>query len=95
MHSQVGWWSLRKLTNQVQNQYSKIQISQLSRLPVGKPTVSQQRAIEERVEKILAAKKKNTSADTTKLEKEIDEIVYEIYGLTEEEKTIVEGNSRT
>lgn len=31
------------------------------------------------------------AADTSALEREIDRIVYELYGLTEEEITIVEG----
>ncbi len=50
--------------------------------------------IEERVEKILSAKKKDAKADTSALEKEIDRIVNELYGLTEEEIAIVEGKSK-
>lgn len=43
------------------------------------------------VDKILSAKLSNPLADTTSLESEIDRIVYELYGLTEEEIAIVEG----
>jgi hypothetical protein len=45
------------------------------------------------VERILAAKGKNPKgqADTSPLEEEIDELVYQLYGLSEEEKNIVEG----
>jgi hypothetical protein len=39
--------------------------------------------------KILTTKKGN--ADTRELEKAIDDLVYQLYGLTEEEITIVEG----
>jgi len=39
---------------------------------------------------ILSAKKENPVADTRKLEREIDEMVYGLYGLTEEEIWIVE-----
>ena len=35
-----------------------------------------------------------TNADTSALEKEIDRIVYELYGLTQEEIDIVEGQHR-
>lgn len=45
------------------------------------------------VDQILAAK--NVDGDTSALEKEIDRIVYELYGLTEEEIGIVEGASKT
>ena len=42
-------------------------------------------------ERILAVKHANPQADTSKLEEEIDELVYELYGLTEDEIKIVEG----
>ncbi len=43
------------------------------------------------VERILAAKGGNPQADTSALEREIDQLVYELYGLTEDEVKIVEG----
>ena len=43
------------------------------------------------VDKILAAKKADNSADTSAMEAEIDRLVYSLYGLTEEEIKIVEG----
>ena len=57
--------------------------------PENKPIVSQ---IEALVDKILAAKKENPQAKTSKYEKEIDNLVYQLYDLTEEEIKIVEGN---
>ncbi|BAQ61540.1 hypothetical protein GM3708_1946 [Geminocystis sp. NIES-3708] len=38
-------------------------------------------------------KKENSNNDTTKLEKEIDLLVYQLYGLTEEEIKIIEKSS--
>jgi len=35
----------------------------------------------------------NLQADTSALEREIDQLVYQLYGLTEEEKEIVEGKA--
>ena len=43
------------------------------------------------VDKILSAKEKNPKADTSKLEKQLDEMVYKLYELTEEEIKIVEN----
>ena len=40
---------------------------------------------------ILATKKKDPNADTSALERQIDKMVYELYGLTPEEIAIVEG----
>jgi very-short-patch-repair endonuclease len=56
--------------------------------PSNEPSVRQ---IEALVDKILAAKKQNPQANTTNLEKQIDELVYKLYELTEEEVRIVEG----
>ena len=46
--------------------------------------------IESLVDKILAAKKTNHAEDTTAWEKEIDQLVYQLYDLTDEEIGIVE-----
>jgi hypothetical protein len=43
------------------------------------------------VQQINLQKKNNRSEDTTDLENQIDQLVYELYGLTEEEIKIVEG----
>ena len=42
------------------------------------------------VEKIISLKTANLSADTSALESEIDRLVYQLYGLTEEEIKIIE-----
>jgi len=53
-----------------------------------------QRKFEKLVEGVLAAKRTNPKADVSALEAKIDQIVYELYGLTEEEIKIVEGESK-
>lgn len=51
-----------------------------------------QLSLSNKVDQILALKQDNPEADTTTLEKEIDSMVYELYGLTEEEIIIVENS---
>jgi hypothetical protein len=46
------------------------------------------------VDQILAAKKKDPQADTSALERQIDEMVYKLYGLTPEKIAIVEGKNQ-
>jgi adenine-specific DNA-methyltransferase len=53
----------------------------------------QQKAVEKVVDRVLAAKAK-AAADTSKLERELDELVYALYGLTPEEIKIVEGATK-
>ena len=50
-----------------------------------------QKPITNMVEKIIDLKTVNPSADISALESEIDRLVYQLYGLTEEEIRIVEG----
>jgi len=42
----------------------------------------------------FAAKKRDPKTDITALEREIDRLVYELYGLTEDEIAIVEGTAK-
>jgi very-short-patch-repair endonuclease len=51
-----------------------------------------QEKIETLVGQILTKKSKENSADTTELESQIDQLVYQLYGLTEEEIKIIEKN---
>ena len=60
-------------------------------LPIKLPTEVQEAEIEKKVNEILSLKKANPEADTSVLEAEIDALVYELYGLTEEEIVVVEG----
>ena len=46
--------------------------------------------LEKKVQKILQLKKEIPAADTSSLEAEIDQLVYKLYGLTEEEIKIIE-----
>ncbi|MCL5027497.1 MAG: Eco57I restriction-modification methylase domain-containing protein, partial [Bacteroidetes bacterium] len=51
-----------------------------------------QKPIEKMINKIIGLKMNIPDSDTNKLESEIDKLVYQLYGLTEEEIKIVEGN---
>jgi hypothetical protein len=46
------------------------------------------------VDHILAAKRQDANADIAFLEREIGRLVYDLYGLTEEEIAIVEGTAK-
>ncbi|MBI5306119.1 hypothetical protein HZB04_00805, partial [Candidatus Wolfebacteria bacterium] len=63
----------------------------LARLPIPTKNIKTQKDISSVVDQILTAKKKDPNADTSALERQIDEMVYELYGLTPEEIEIVEG----
>jgi hypothetical protein len=63
----------------------------LKEIPIYLAEVTEQQAIANLATQILYLKNEDPSADTTALESEIDQLVYQLYGLTEEEIRIVEG----
>ena len=71
------------------NRWLRYKIEQLY-VPI--PTEGDSKTVEGLVNKILTAKRANPAADTSELERQIDELVYQLYGLTKEEIDIVENN---
>ena len=69
--------------------FPKIRIKQAKQLPIPTASLELQSAIADLVDKIINAKKIGLS--TEKIEREIDKIVYDLFGLTEEEIRVVEG----
>ena len=61
----------------------------LSKIPISKIPESEQQPFIELVDKILLDKK--AGRDTKELEEKIDQLVYKLYELTEEEIKLVEG----
>ena len=45
-------------------------------------------------DRILAAKQRDSGADVSALERELDELVYALYGLTPEEKALVQSAAK-
>ena len=70
--------------------FPHIQKNQLEAIPIPLVTEETKRELSDIVEKILSAKRINPSADTSALESEIDQLVYQLYGLTYDEVLIVD-----
>ena len=104
LNSMLGDYFFHQIAAIRRGGYLEYKPMYVSQLPIATPSDKQRRAIQERVEKILAAKNPSTSSrpkgggtslreppvDTSALEKEIDVIVYKLYGLTYDEVKIVE-----
>ena len=65
----------------------------LMSIPLPIVNTEEQYSIAELVNQIIEFKTINPSTDISALESEIDRLVYQLYGLTEEEIKIVEGIS--
>jgi hypothetical protein len=73
--------------------FAEVKVIYVERLFVPKCSPAQQKPLEHLVDRILAAKQANPAADTSAMEREIDQQVYALYGLTPEEIAIVEGGA--
>ena len=90
LNSKMGWWLISKYCTAIQNGYQLIW-KYFSQMPIATGNDIVRGEISGLVNKILSAKKQTPSADTTDLETQIDQLVYQLYDLTEEEIKIVEG----
>ena len=63
----------------------------MKQVPIALANATRKNLIVKSVRKILAAKRKNPDADASKLESEIDAIVYRLYGLTAAEIRLIES----
>jgi len=66
----------------------------IGKLPVKKISSAEQGPFISTVDKIIAVKKEHPEADTSHWEKEIDNLVYNLYGLTNEEINIIENSTK-
>jgi hypothetical protein len=80
------------LTSTIRGGYLRFIRQYLAQIPIIEPSIQVREMIESLVNQIIETKKQDPISDTSILEAEIDQLVYEIYGLTEAEIGIVENN---
>jgi hypothetical protein len=69
---------------------AEVKPQRIRSLPIPAVPTEKQKPVERLVEQILSAKQRGAGADVSALERELDELVYALYGLTPEEIKIVE-----
>ena len=84
------WWFIRSIAATKQGGFYEFKPMYVGQIPIPSTSQADQAALEALVDRILAAKQANPQADVTDLEREIDERIYHLYGLTPEEIRIVE-----
>lgn len=93
LNSKLGDYFIRCLGVIRSGGYFEYKPMFVEQLPVPIISEAEQKPFAKIVDRILVAKKTDPTADTSALEAEIDELVYNLYGLTEEEKAIVKGST--
>jgi hypothetical protein len=87
----TSFWFIHKFGKMQRETFPQFKVNELAQFPLPKNRDKKQNEIAEAVRQILAAKKRDPEADTNELEREIDQMMYKLYGLTEGEIRIVEG----
>ena len=90
LNSKIGWYLIANFCTAIQNGYQLI-FQYFGQIPIPTVPESQQIPIIEKVNQIIELKQTDNQADTNILERQIDQLVYELYDLTAEEIGIIEG----
>jgi hypothetical protein len=91
LNSKVVLFFQKKLASEIRGGYLRWKSIYVNNIPIPNISIKAQQPFIEKVDQILTLKQTNPSADTSLLEREIDLMVYELYGLSEEEIGVVEG----
>jgi hypothetical protein len=86
----ISFWFAHKFGKLQRGLFPQFKINELASFPIPSCTNEQEIHLANLADKIMMAKRTNPFADTSSLESEIDRLVYQLYGLTEEEIAIIE-----
>jgi adenine-specific DNA-methyltransferase len=92
LNSRVIKYLYQNISQEKGRVFAEVKKVYLEKIPIYQATDAEQAEITDLVEKILECKK-NPLSDTALLELEIDRLVYQLYGLTNEEIKIIEGDN--
>lgn len=87
----VTFWFVHRFGKLQRGLFPQFKVNELQLFPIPNVLKDTRTTIATIADQILEAKKTDPDADTSVLEEQIDQMVYELYGLTPEEIAIVEG----
>ena len=91
LNSKVVWHFLKSVCVIRSGGYIEVKPQYFEQIPIPNIDASIQNKLTVLAEKAVEAKTNNQQADITEIENQIDQLVYQLYDLTEEEIKIVEG----
>ncbi|MBN2002697.1 MAG: Eco57I restriction-modification methylase domain-containing protein [Anaerolineae bacterium] len=89
LNSQLFWWFIQQTAASKQGGFYEFKPMYVTQIPIPESPIPD--PIAPLVDRILAAKRADPAAAVSAWEREIDALVYQLYGLTAEEIAIVEG----
>jgi len=91
LNSNLGRYLIKEYVTKLDTGGYMMQKAFLEVIPIKVPSHNEQKCIEVVVKRIIERKKEDFQTDTTDLESQIDQMVYQLYDLTEEEIEIIEN----
>ncbi|WP_209330833.1 DUF7149 domain-containing protein [Lunatimonas salinarum] len=92
LNSSLVHFFYANLTSTIRGGYLRFIRQYLAQIPVIDPPSQVREKIEQLVSSIIETKRISPVENTSPIESEVDQLVYQLYGLTEEEIKLVEGN---
>lgn len=86
----ISYWFIYKFGKLQRGIFPQFKVNELAIFPIPKDFGKYKETLITKVREIMDVKSKNPNADISKIDKEIDKLIYQIYNLTEEEIAIVE-----
>ena len=90
LNSRLLNYIYQSITQEKGKSQAQVKIKNVRRLPLVVPGSKIEGTLIRLVDQIIEVKLTNSKADTSELEAEIDRLVYQVYGLTDEEIAVVE-----
>ncbi|MNY27132.1 hypothetical protein D3C86_1610250 [compost metagenome] len=87
----LSYFFIKNTAKSVRKMFPKIILNDLRKFPIKVRKINEQQPFIDLIDQIIFIKKQDSKSDTTIFEDQIDQLVYQLYGLTEEEIKIVEG----
>lgn len=91
LNSSVTKWFLSLRCDFVRGGFIRLKIIYVQEIPIPNISMETKHTIQKLVSQILSIKQESPSSDTKYLEAEIDNLVYKLYGLNDNEIKIIEG----
>ena len=88
----ISFYKTKNSGSAKKDDFTQITLGDLRRLPIPIVSDEQQKEIIDLVDEVLEQKSFDLQSDTTELETQIDQLVYKLYDLTEEEIALVEAS---
>ena len=86
----ISFWFAQKYGKLQRGLFPQFKINELASFPIPSCTDEQEKQLAELAKKIMLVKKTDSLSDTSSMESEIDSLVYKLYGLSDDEISVIQ-----